>query len=117
MVPNFKLHTSIENDVLIDVTKFQSAMGLLMYAAISTRLDIAFAVKSLAKYNIEPSKTHWKAVMKIFGYFKRTKNVNILYDMCRGYTKLEVTGFNNGGNNVETVSSCPTSGWVYKMDI
>ena len=43
-------------------TEYQSAVGSLMYLAISTRLDIAFAVNNLARFNSSPQKKHWTAL-------------------------------------------------------
>lgn len=113
MVCNTKFDSTIEDETLVDVTRYRSAIGSLMYAAIATRPDIAFAVNTLAKFNIKPSIIHWNAVTRIFGYLNRTKGLGILYDRCGGAAKIEVTGFTDAGNGTEPVSGYPTSGGVY----
>ena len=39
-------------------TEYQSAVSSLMYLAVSTRPDIAFAVSNLARFNTSPQKEH-----------------------------------------------------------
>ena len=62
----------------VDQTEYQSAIGSLMYLAVSTRPDIAFA---------------WTALKRILRYLKGTINIGILYkqdasepDKCVGYS-------------------------------
>ena len=41
---------------------YAKAIGSLMYAALQTRLDIAFAVQHLSQYTSNPAQEHWTAV-------------------------------------------------------
>jgi len=41
---------------------YAKAIGSLMYAAIQTRPDIAFAVQNLSQYTSQPAPEHWTAV-------------------------------------------------------
>ena len=45
----------------VNQTKYQSAIGGLMYLVVSTRPDIAFAVSNLARFSSNPQKEHWTA--------------------------------------------------------
>ena len=45
---------------------YHKAVGLLMYAAIGTCPDMAFAVSTLAKFTGNPGQVHWDAVKHIF---------------------------------------------------
>ena len=40
------------------------AIGSLMYAQVCTRLDIAFTIGSLGRYQSNPGMDHWKAAKK-----------------------------------------------------
>ncbi|PSR71691.1 hypothetical protein PHLCEN_2v12436 [Hermanssonia centrifuga] len=44
---------------------YQEAVGSLMYAAIGTLPDIAFAVSTLAQFSENPGWVHWEAFSSI----------------------------------------------------
>jgi hypothetical protein len=52
---------------------YREAVGSLMYAAMGTRPDIAFATSTMAQYCENPNWKHWEAVKRIFRYLLRTK--------------------------------------------
>ncbi|XP_070144879.1 uncharacterized protein [Drosophila kikkawai] len=49
---------------------YQSLIGSLMFLAVSTRPDIAFAVNFLSQFNSNYSAEHWKASKRILRYLK-----------------------------------------------
>jgi hypothetical protein len=49
---------------------YATLIGSLMYLAIGTRPDIAFAVNKLAQFTSNPKKMHWTAVKRVFRYLK-----------------------------------------------
>src|SRR5260370_7723409 len=51
---------------------YLSAVGSLMYLAIGTRPDIAFAVGLLSRFNSCPAKVHWNAIQHVFKYLRGT---------------------------------------------
>ncbi|KAJ3479322.1 hypothetical protein NLI96_g9143 [Meripilus lineatus] len=58
---------------------YQAAIGSLMYAAVATRPDIAFAVQTLSQFNTRYSNTHWTAVKHVLRYLKGTRDLGITY--------------------------------------
>ena len=54
-------------------------MGSLMYTAMGTRLDIAFAMSTVAQYSENPGWKHWEAVKRIFCYLLGTKRLELTY--------------------------------------
>ena len=52
----------------VNQTEYQSAVGSLMYLAVSKRPDIAFSVNNLARFNSNPQKEHWTARKRILRY-------------------------------------------------
>ncbi|GJR00009.1 zinc finger, CCHC-type containing protein [Tanacetum coccineum] len=72
---------------LVSQLEYSRAIGCLMYAMISTRPDIAFAVGKLSRYTSNPSALHWQAL--------------------EGYSDASWI------NNMEDHSS--TSGWVFLL--
>ena len=55
-------------------TLYQRKIGLLLYAGIATRPDIAFAVSRLSRFNQQPRKRHHEAVDRVFHYLARTQS-------------------------------------------
>jgi len=41
---------------------YASAMGLLMYVIVCTRLDLAYAVNTVNRFMSNPGKQYWEAV-------------------------------------------------------
>jgi len=60
-----------------DETTFRSAIGSLMWYALSTRPDILFAVTSLAQFQAKPTKLAWECVHRIFRYLRGTLDFGI----------------------------------------
>jgi hypothetical protein len=54
-------------------------VGSLMYAAILTRPDIAFAAQTLSQFNLNPGPAHLTAVKCVFRYLRATLDLGILY--------------------------------------
>ena len=58
---------------------YQSIIGGLMFAAICTRPDIAFAVNRLSRYCANPTELHYAAAKRILRYLKGSVNYRITY--------------------------------------
>ena len=52
---------------------YASACGSLMYAMVSTRPDIAYAVGVVSRFMSQPGRNHWAIVQSILRYFNGTK--------------------------------------------
>jgi hypothetical protein len=79
--PNQKLRaTDLEEmDIDIDIGKYQSIVGKLMYAMIATRPDLAYTVSTLGKFAANPSPTHMAAAKRCLRYLKQTSTIGITY--------------------------------------
>ncbi|GKE21657.1 hypothetical protein Tco_1433169 [Tanacetum coccineum] len=91
--------------------EYASAIGCLMYATHCTRPDIAYAVCKLSRYTSNPSQDHWKAIGRIFGYLKRTRQLALYYDrfpvVLEGYSYASwITGSSD---------SKSTTGWIFTL--
>ena len=76
---NSKLQPAKDTDEPLNQTKYQSAVGSLMYLAVSTRPDISYAVNNLARFNSNPQKEHWTALKRVLRYLNGTINHGLLY--------------------------------------
>jgi len=75
MDPNAKLDSPDEDqnkfytqgkNVDIILFGFAALIGCLMYLALGTRPDIAYAVAKLAQHTSDPKSIHWTALKRIF---------------------------------------------------
>jgi len=64
--------SATENDKLVDQRNYLSIIGSLMYAALGTRPDIAFAVTKLSQYNHKPRTSYLTAAKRVLRYLKST---------------------------------------------
>jgi hypothetical protein len=60
-------------------TRYQRAVGSLMYAMMGTRPDIAFAVSIVSRFASNPDNTHWLTVQQIFRYLRGTIDHELVY--------------------------------------
>ena len=74
---------------LSSIRRYQRKIGSIMYAAVITRPDVAFAASRLARFNTNPGPEHHTAADQVLLYLKRTKTLALQF----------------GGNNVFTVAS------------
>jgi hypothetical protein len=58
---------------------YLSIVGSLMYLAMGTRPDIAFAVAALSRYNSRPTEVHLTAAKRVLRYLRLTSNLGLLY--------------------------------------
>jgi hypothetical protein len=56
----------------IDKSVYRQAVGCLLYIALGSRPDIAYAATTLGRYSSNPDQTHWTAVKHLLRYLKAT---------------------------------------------
>ena len=97
--------------VSVSQLEYSRAIGSLMYAMISTRPDIAYAVGKLSRYTSKPSSHHWQALSRVFKYLKGTMDYGLAYT---GFPSV-IEGHSDASwiSNEEDHSS--TSGWVFLL--
>jgi len=77
--------STTEELAIMQNVPYHEAVGLLMYATLSTHPDICFAVQTVSRFNSKPRLAHWEAVKRIFRYLKGTKELWLGYG---GKTKV-----------------------------
>ena len=58
---------------------YASLIGSLMYLAVATRPDIAYAVYHLGSFMANPSMAHWSAAKRVLRYLSGTRDYGITY--------------------------------------
>lgn len=67
-----------------DRQRYMEIVGTLMYAAISTRLDITHAVYYLAAWMLEPKKMHMDAAERVMRYIAGTLTLGLVFGSRNG---------------------------------
>jgi len=58
---------------------YRQAVGCLLWLAMGTRPDIAYAVSQVARFCENPGREHWEAVQRIFRYLAGTLDLGLVY--------------------------------------
>ena len=66
-----------ERATLKAIRAYQRKVGSLLYAAVTTRIDIAFAVSRLARFLTNPSPEHHVAADKVLRYLYRFRRLGL----------------------------------------
>ena len=86
-------------------------IGSLLYAAITTRLVIAYAVNVLCRYMVNPTEEQWTAGKRILRYLQGAKNLGLLFKK-RNSVEFKIEAYSDadwGGDHAERKS---TTGYV-----
>lgn len=98
---------------LVDQQLFLEMVGTLLYAAISTRLDIAFAVNRLTRRMQAPTTRDAKACERVFRYLAGTKSLGLLFGRRRGDVKQQsVSAYADADWAGDKDDRKSVSGWV-----
>lgn len=116
MDPAVPLLKSQSPTTLADIAKmrnvpYREAVGSLMYAAMGTRPDIAFATSTVAQFLENPGSVHWEAVKRIFRYLKGTKELSLVY----GGRKEDLQGWVDA-DGASQEHRRAISGYVFMVD-
>lgn len=93
---------------------YASAAGALMYAAVVSRPDIAYAVGVLCRFMANPGPEHWKAVKHLFRHIKGTVDLCLTYAPDPALPELFCT-YPDADHARNPNNGCSTSGYVVKM--
>ena len=58
---------------------YASAVGILMYAMVCTRPDIAHAVGVLSRFMLKLGNEHWTTMKQVFRYLCGTRDYGLCY--------------------------------------
>ncbi|KAL0552311.1 hypothetical protein IC582_011419 [Cucumis melo] len=105
------LHLGKNNGDSIAQLEYFCIIGSLMYIMSCTHPNIAYVVSKLSRYTSNPGQDHWKAILRILGYLKHTKNYGLHY--TRYPAVLE--GYSDANWISSTKDSKSTSGYIFTL--
>ena len=91
--------------------EYSCIIGSLMYIMSCTHSNIAYAISKLSCYTNNPGHDHWKAILRILGYLKHTKNYGLHY--TRYPAVLE--GYSDVNWISSTKDTKSTSGYIFHL--
>ena len=94
-------------------TLYQCKIGSLLYTAIATRPDIAFAVSRLSRFNIHPGRCHHAAADRVFHYFVQIQDHCIWYGGDPHISLLVCTSNASFADN--TLNRKSSQGYIMKL--
>jgi transposase InsO family protein len=62
-----------------DIEAYQRKTGSILFAAITTRPDVAFACSRLARFNTNPNEKHHEAADRVLRYLHKTRGYTLQY--------------------------------------
>ena len=92
---------------------YRNIVGALIFAAVTTRVDIAYAVNKCAQFMANPGRNHWDALINILVYLRTHPDLVIKYSRPTDPQYLNVLSFfvdSDHGGDVDTSRS--TAGYV-----
>lgn len=92
---------------------YKEAVGSLLYLAMVTRPDIAYAVHPVSQYAESPKKAHWNALKRILKYIKGTVDFGIRFVRVGDSLKLVAYSDADFAGDKDTRRS--TSGFILKV--
>jgi hypothetical protein len=103
-----------EDKAFMRTVPYVSAVGALMYLAIATRPDIAFAVGVLCHFMARPGPEHWKAVKHLLRYLRGTIDYWLTYAPNASAPTL-FYAYSDADHGRNRDNSCSTSAYVVKI--
>jgi hypothetical protein len=105
-----------KDNVFMHTVPYISAVGALMYLAIATCPNIAFAMGMLCCFMAHPGPEHWKAVKHLFCYLCSTINYWLMYAPNASAPKLFYT-YSNADHGGNCNNGRSTSAYVLKIGL
>ena len=87
------LSEATASEVLSPDVPYQSLIGSLLYASVSTRPDITMAVSHLSRYMARPSTVHWEQAKRVLRYLQGTLDWQLVYGA--GESTATLTGYSD----------------------
>jgi hypothetical protein len=69
----------VEQARLPSIRRYQRKIGSILYAAVITRPDVAFAVSRLARFNANPGPEHHGAADQVLLYLRKTRHLALQF--------------------------------------
>jgi ribonuclease HI len=107
--------TTKEEQEQMERIPYRQLIGGLLYAAISTRPDIAYAVNNLSSFLQNPGPAHWIAAKRVLRYLKGTTALGLTYN-GKNQNDIHVNAFSDSDYGGDTDTRRSTTGFVIRIN-
>ena len=93
---------------------YQSLIGSLLYASVSTRPDITMAVSHLSRYMANPCHAHWEQAKRVLRYLKGTADASLVYG--NSVQSSELVGWSDSDYASDVAGRRSRTGYVFMLN-
>lgn len=111
VAPHVTLEPATDDNVNKLKVPFREAVGSLLFLAIVTRPDIAFAVNSVSRFLNNYNDNHWQAVKRILRYVIDTISLGIVYRKIEN--KIHLVGYSDADYASDVTTRRSTTGYIF----
>lgn len=98
-----------------DETLYRSLIGALLFIAMNTRPDVAFAVNYLSRFQNSCDETHFKYALRVLKYLLKTSDLNLIYNANTSPNQDILSCFVDADWAGDPVDRKSTTGYVIKL--
>jgi hypothetical protein len=99
-----------EEEEIVHMQKYLTAVGTFTYLTKHTIRDIAFATNILARHNQKPTARHWNGVKHLLRYLRGTEDLGLYY---KRDTKGDITRYVDSGFKTDEVTGKSQTGYIF----
>jgi len=107
--------TTIEEQLVMSAKPYMNLVGSVLYAAITTRLDISYAVNLVSRFMRNPGEIQWKACKRILRYLHGTKKTGLLF-RANGSKELTIEAYSDADWAGDHNDRKSTTGFVVTLN-
>lgn len=95
---------------------YQEMLGVVLYAFLSTRPDIGFAVCWLARFAQAPLKRHMTALKHVFRYLSGTRDVGLTFGRETRVGAVQLSAFSDADWASDKTDRKSVTGWIARIN-
>ena len=104
-----------KDEEAMDQNLYHQAVGCILYAALGSRPDFAYAIGVLGRFAGDPSVHHWKAIKHLLRYIKGTLHLSLPL-VRKDVSSTGLFAYADANHGGDVVASKSTSGYFVYAD-
>ena len=107
-----------QNDLIKCAYPYRQLIGALQYVVSGTRLELAYTVRTLAKYTNCYTTQHWSMAIRVLRYLVGTINFGLTYNLkeAMSYESLQLDGWSDSDWGTDKIDRKSITGYVTMLN-